>query len=72
MIINLRVKECALQLQDEILLAKLSAGDLISQEAIYHGKCLASLYNKARKFHKKEGSGYRNITQAIDCNSTIS
>lgn len=30
------------------ILAKLSAGDMISQEAIYRRKCLIALYNKAR------------------------
>ena len=29
------------------MLAKLSAGDFISQEAVYHSSCLVSLYNKA-------------------------
>ena len=28
-------------------LAKLTAGDMIAQEAKYHAKCLVSLYNKA-------------------------
>ena len=31
-----KVRDCALLLQDSKLLAKLSAGDLISQEAVYH------------------------------------
>jgi hypothetical protein len=44
----MKVRECALLLQDSKLLAKLSAGDLFSQEAVYHNKCLVSLYNKAR------------------------
>ena len=43
------VRKCALQLGDQILLAKLSAGDLISQEAVYHSKCLVALYNKAQR-----------------------
>lgn len=46
--IDFHVRQCALKLQDKPLLAKLSAGDLIAQEAKYHAKCLASLYNKAR------------------------
>lgn len=47
--IDKRVRECALELQDTVLLAKLSAGDLISQEAKYHAKCLIRLYNKANR-----------------------
>ena len=43
-----KVRQCALQLEDSVLLAKLSAGDLISQEAVYHSKCLVALYNRAR------------------------
>jgi len=44
-----RVRECALQLQDQNLLAKLSTGDLIALEAKYHIQCLVSLYNRARQ-----------------------
>ena len=43
------MRQCALDLHDTILLAKLSAGDLISQEAVYHNKCLVSLYNRAKR-----------------------
>ena len=41
--IDKRVRECALELQDTVLLAKLSVGDLISQEAKYHAICLIKL-----------------------------
>ncbi|CAC5387169.1 unnamed protein product [Mytilus coruscus] len=47
--IDKRVRECALELQDNVLLAQLSVGDLISQEAKYHAKCLIKLYNKASR-----------------------
>ena len=43
------VRDCAHKLQDTHLLAKLSAGDLIAQEAKYHSQCLASLYNRTRQ-----------------------
>ena len=36
-----------------MLLAKLSVGDLISQEAVYHAKCLVSLYRKASRYVPK-------------------
>lgn len=42
-----QVLKCAHDLQDESLLAKLSAGDMIALEAKYHLQCLVSLYNKA-------------------------
>ncbi len=42
------VRQSALDLQDGKLLAKLSAGDMMAQEAKYHPFCLASLYKKAK------------------------
>jgi len=36
-------------LQDTDLLAKLSAVDMIAQQAKYHTECLGSLYNKGRE-----------------------
>ena len=48
--IDKRVKECAVQLKDRNLLAKLAAaGDMLALEAKYHSCCLASLYNRYRK-----------------------
>lgn len=47
--LDAHVRECALQLQDENLLAKLSTGDLIALEAKYHVQCLVSLYNQCRR-----------------------
>ena len=44
-----RVRHCALHLQDKPLLAKLSAGDMVAQDAEYHVKCLVALYNRARE-----------------------
>lgn len=41
-----RVRKCAVVLQDKRLLAKLSAGDMIAQDAQYHLRCLVTLYNK--------------------------
>lgn len=41
------MRQCALDLKDQRLLAKLSTGDMVAQEAKYHAPCLASLYNKA-------------------------
>ena len=46
--LDARVRHCALQLQDKPLLAKLSVGDMVAQDAEYHVKCLVSLYNRAR------------------------
>jgi hypothetical protein len=46
--ISHKIHAYATQLQDEKLLAKLSSGDLIAQEAKYHRRCLVLFYNKAR------------------------
>ena len=43
-----RVRKSALALQDGKLLAKLSAGDMMTQDAKYHPLHLASLYMRAK------------------------
>ena len=58
------MRQCALKLQDEALLAKLSAGHLIAQEAKYHAHCLASFYNKARDM-KAEEANADNVNHGI-------
>ena len=45
--LDTRVRKCANILQDQKLIAKLSAGDLVAQEASYHSSCLLSLYKTA-------------------------
>ena len=52
--VDVKVKQCAIKLQDEQVLAKLSSGDLIAQDAQYHVQCLASLYNRARDSETKK------------------
>ncbi len=46
--IDEKVRNCALEVEDTALLAKLVPGDMISLEAKYHHRCLTSLYNRAR------------------------
>lgn len=43
------VRESAALVEDTLLLAKLSMGDMVALEAKYHTKCLLALYNRARK-----------------------
>ena len=43
-----KVRDAANQLCDEMLLAKLSEGDMIAIEALYHKSCLSALYNRVR------------------------
>jgi hypothetical protein len=40
--LNTRLHLCAQNLQDQKLLAKLSAGDVVAQKLKYHGACQAS------------------------------
>ena len=42
--LNKKVRECAVTLQDFDLLAKLSEGDMIVQDAMYHPLCLLAIY----------------------------
>ena len=49
-----RVRQCAYTLQDERLLAKLSAGDLVALEASYHAHCVVFLYKKAKMVQEKD------------------
>ncbi len=51
--LDARVRKCAHDLEDQHMLAKLSAGDMIAQEAKYHPRCLVSYYNKASAFQKE-------------------
>ena len=45
-----RLNECAQNLNDGKLLARLSGGDAVAQELKYHSSCLAALYNKERAY----------------------
>ena len=44
------IQEAALKTGDTKLLAKLSAGDIIAIDMLYHKRCLVDLYNKAKLF----------------------
>ena len=46
--IDRKVRQCALELNDTALLAKLAPADMVALEAKYHTRCLAALYNRAR------------------------
>ena len=43
-----KLQRCAINLLDEKLLAKLSAGDIVSQDHMYHPSCLTGVYNRKR------------------------
>jgi len=46
--LDARVRKCAFELQGKPLLAKLSSGDVLAQDAENHINCLVALYNRAR------------------------
>ena len=46
--IDAKVNKCAKKIGDKTLLAKLSAGDMIAIDAVYHLLCLAKLYKQAK------------------------
>ena len=63
--VDVKVRQCAIKLQDKLLLAKLSAGDLIAQDAQYHVQCLVSLYNWARETKISDSFDVDTVNQGI-------
>ncbi|KAG0715880.1 hypothetical protein GWK47_010917 [Chionoecetes opilio] len=63
--LDINVRKAAMKLQDKSLLAKLSAGDLIAQEARYHLPCLLSLYNRARETKTYVESGVDKMNHGL-------
>ena len=54
--IDNNVRQCAINLQDQLLLSKLSEGDMVAIDAVYHKPCLVALYNRNRLYlQKSEG-----------------
>jgi RNA processing factor Prp31 len=51
--LNDRLNQCAQNLQDKKLLAKLSVGDAVAQALIYHAGCLTALFNRERSALKE-------------------
>ena len=43
-----KVKQCATILEDNTLLGKLGAGDMVVKDAMYHSKCLLALYKRSK------------------------
>ena len=44
------IRQCAIEMGHEKLIAKLSEGDMISRDACYHHKCITTFTNAYRKF----------------------
>lgn len=52
-----KLQQCATNLLDEKLLAKLSAGDIVSQDHMYHPSCLTGVYNRERAWLSSQKIG---------------
>ena len=48
------MKNAATETGNEKIMAKLSEGDMVATEAVYHQKCLVSLYNEQRSYRIKK------------------
>jgi len=51
-----RVRECALALSDDRLLAKLATSDMVAIDAKYHKSCLVQFYNRRRSYERAQYS----------------
>ena len=54
--VDKKVRQCTIILEDNVLLSKLSMGDMIAQDSVYHSKCLLTLYRNSSQ--KQLGEGY--------------
>lgn len=62
--LHCRVHHYAKLLDDAELLSKLSEGDMIAQDAVYHSECLIKLYKKAKDLEISQDDG-RNVNSQI-------
>ena len=61
-----RVRQCATQIGDHQLLARLSVGDMRALDAKYHSKCLMSLYNRAKSsVNAEDKTGHEHVVSGI-------
>ena len=64
--IDQRVRQCATQIGDHELLARLSMGDMRALDAKYHSKCLMSLYNRAKaSVNAEDQTGHESVVSGI-------
>ena len=54
--LDFKVRKCAEHLRDQELLGKLSSGDMVATDAMYHFSCLIKLYRRAEKSKPTEDS----------------
>ena len=54
MTLDANIRKCATDMWDSRIIAKLSAGDVVSREAWYHKSCLTKYSNKYRSFVRQK------------------
>ena len=59
------LREMATELQDSLLLSKISGGDIIAIEAKYHINCLVSYKNRYRSFQRACASHFRSTEESV-------
>ena len=67
-----RVRRIATETQDPCILAKLSEGDMIAIDAVYHSICLSSYHNKERSSNKSDGSNSDNVLKGVALAEVVS
>ncbi len=67
-----RVRRIATDTQDTRVLAKLSEGDMIAINAVYHSICLSSYYNKERCSNKSDGSNSDSVLKGVALAEVVS
>ena len=58
--LDTNVRKMATELKDTLLLAKLSSGDMIATDAVYHKHCLTGLFTRYRSSMRQKESSFGN------------
>ena len=58
--LDINVRKMATELKDTLLLAKLSSGDMIATDAVYHKHCLTGLFTRYRSSMRQKESSFGN------------
>ena len=58
-----KVRKYATELHDTKLLSKLTGGDMVAIDAVYHTKCLVNFYNRARRKYSTENVEHQSASQ---------
>eukprot|EP00794_Sanderia_malayensis_P011697 gene11697-12916_t len=70
--VDSRVRRVATETQDTRILAKLSEGDMIAIDAVYHSVCLSSYYNKERSSYESDVPNSNSVMKGIALAEVVS